>query len=299
MNSKKIALIALFMVQLLYGFNFTIAKQLMNSGQVSANSLVVLRVAGAAILFWLFGRFYKSEKMERSDFIPLFFAALFGVGINMVFYLKGLELTTPIHASVIITIVPILILLLSAFFLNEKLTKLKILGVLLGFCGGVILTVLGKSARAADNVVLGNLFIFLNAVFYSGYVIIIKRLTAKYHPFTFIKWLFLFGFFMVIPFGYEDTITIEWSSFSNYTWFLLTFVVVGATFGTYFFNPLALRSLKASTVGIFVYLQPVIAGVFALVTGKDTINGIKILAMCLIFLGVYLVTKKPTAETST
>jgi len=89
------------------------------------------------------------------------------------------------------------------------------------------------------------------------------------------------------------------SSFSNYTWFLLTFVVVGATFGTYFFNPLALRSLKASTVGIFVYLQPVIAGVFALVTGKDTINGIKILAMCLIFLGVYLVTKKPTAETST
>ena len=286
------------MVQLLYGFNFTIAKQLMNSGHVSADALVVLRVAGAALLFWLFGRFSKSEKMERRDFIPLFFAALFGVGINMVFYLKGLELTTPIHASVIITIVPILILLLSAFFLNEKLTKLKIVGVLLGFCGGVILTVLGKSTRAADNVVLGNLFIFLNAVFYSGYVIIVKRLTAKYHPFTFIKWLFLFGFFMVLPFGYEDAITIEWSSFSNYTWFLLTFVVVGATFGTYFFNPLALRSLKASTVGIFVYLQPVIAGVFALATGEDTINGIKIVAMCLIFLGVYLVTKKPKTEIS-
>jgi len=285
------------MVQLLYGFNYTIAKQLMNSGGVSANALVVFRVGGAALLFWLFGLFYKSERIERKDFLTLFFAALFGVGINMVFYLKGLELTTPIHASVISTIIPILILVLSAFFLNEKLTKLKVFGVLLGFCGGVLLTILGKSTRVGDNVLLGNIFIFLNALFYSGYVILVKKLTAKYHPFTFIKWLFLLGIFIVVPYGYQDTLTIDWSSFNGYNWFLLAFVVVGATFGTYLLNPLSLRTLKASTVGIFVYLQPVIAGIFALATGKDTLNIIKIVAMCLIFTGVYLVTKKPKIST--
>ncbi|MEM6515538.1 MAG: DMT family transporter [Bacteroidota bacterium] len=293
MNSKTVALIALFTVQLLYGFNYTIAKQLMNTGGVSPDALVVFRVAGAAILFWLFGLFYKGEKIERKDFLTLFFAALFGVGINMILYLKGLELTTPIHASVISTIIPILILVLSAFFLNEKLTKLKILGVILGFAGGVLLTILGKSTRTADNVLLGNIFVFLNALFYSGYVILVKKLTAKYHPFSFIKWLFLIGIFIVVPFGYQDTLTIDYHAFDGYAWFLISFVVLGATFGTYFLNPLALRSLKASTVGIFVYLQPVIAGIFALATGKDSINIIKILAMFLIFFGVYLVTKKP------
>ncbi len=293
MTKRTLALGALFMVQLLYGINYTLAKDLMNSNFVPPFALVVLRVAGAALLFWALGLFFKSEKIERKDFLTMLAGAVFGVGINMIFFLKGLELTSPIHASVITTIVPILILILSAIFLKEKLTKLKIFGVFMGFCGGVLLTVLGESAREGDNIALGNLFIFFNALSYSIYVIIIKKLTAKYHPFTFIKWLFLFGFFLVLPFGYTDTMAIDWSAFTPFIWFSLGFVVIGATFGTYFFNPLALRSLKASTVGVFVYLQPVIAGIFALIMGVDTLNVVKIAAMCLIFFGVYLVTKKP------
>ncbi len=293
MNSRGFALFALFMVQLLYGLNYTFAKTVMNGGFIKPFAFVLLRVLGATLLFWLFGIFYKSEKIEKKDFLTIFAAAVFGVGINMLLFLKGLEYTSPIHASVIMTIIPIIILVMSAIFLNEKLTKLKIVGVVLGFCGGVLLTVLGKSDRAGDNVALGNLFIFLNALSYSCYVIIVKRLTAKYHPFTFIKWLFLFGIILVLPFGYEDFTEIKWHTFSPYIWFSVGFVVVGATFLTYFFNPLSLRSLKASTVGVFIYLQPVIAGIFALIMGVDSIDAIKIVAMCLIFSGVYLVIKKP------
>ena len=213
----------------------------------------------------------------------------------MILFLKGLELTSPIHASVIMTITPVIIMILSIFFLNEKLTKLKIGGIILAFCGGVLLTALGKSDRVGDNVLLGNVFIFINAISYSIYVIIVKRLTAKYHPFTFIKWLFLFGLILVLPFGYGETIEVVWSSFSPYIWFSVLFVIIGATFGTYFLNPLALKSLKASTVGVFIYLQPVIAGLFAIIMGADHIDSIKIMAMCLIFSGVYLVTKKQKA----
>ena len=297
MNSRIFALIALFMVQLLYGLNYTFAKNVMNENFIKPFGFVLLRVAGATILFWLMGFVFKSEKIEKKDYITIFFGAIFGVGINMLLFLKGLEFTTPIHASVIMTITPILILVLSAFFLEEKLTKLKILGVFLGFCGGVLLTALGKSDRIGDNVALGNLFIFINAVSYSIYVIIVKKLTAKYHPFTFIKWLFLFGLVLVLPFGYSETTEIQWQSFSPYIWFSVAFVVVGATFGTYFLNPLALRSLKASTVGVFIYLQPVIAGIFALIMGVDSVDSVKLIAMCLIFSGVYLVTKKPKLST--
>ncbi|MFD2916790.1 DMT family transporter [Psychroserpens luteus] len=297
MNSRLFALIALIIVQLLYGLNYTFAKNVMNENFIKPFGFVLLRVIGATILFWLMGFFFKSEKIDRKDYITIFFAAVFGVGINMLFFLKGLEYTSPIHASVIMTITPIIIMVLSIFFLNEKLTKLKIGGILLAFCGGLLLTALGKSDRVGDNVALGNLFIFINAISYSIYVIIIKRLTAKYHPFTFIKWLFLFGLILLLPFGYTETTEIEWSSFSPYIWFSVLFVVIGATFGTYFLNPLALKSLKASTVGVFIYLQPVIAGLFAIIMGVDHIDSIKIMAMCLIFSGVYLVTKKPKAST--
>ena len=211
----------------------------------------------------------------------------------MLLFLKGLELTTPISASVIVTITPIIILILSSFFLNEKITGLKVLGVILGFSGGVLLTILGKSTRVGDNLPLGNLFIFINVISYSIYIILIKKLTQKYHPFTFIKWLFLFGFFLILPFGYGEFKQIEWHTFTPYVTFSVLFVVVGATFGTYLLNPLALRKLKASTVGIFIYLQPVIAGLFALIMGADDIGYVKVIAMCLIFCGVYLVTKRP------
>ncbi|WP_460220580.1 DMT family transporter [Psychroserpens sp. MEBiC05023] len=297
MNNRKFALVAVFLVQLLYGLNYTFAKSIINDGFIKTFGLTLYRVGGATILFWIFGLFFKKEKVETKDYFTFFLGAVFGVGLNMLLFLKGLELTSPIHASVIVTITPIIILVLSSFFLSEKITKMKVLGVFLGFCGGVLLTLLGKSTRVADNVILGNTFIFLNAIAYSIYIIIIKKLTAKYHPFTFIKWLFLFGFFLVLPFGYTEATEVQWQTFTPYVWFSVFFVIVGATFATYVLNPLALRSLKASTVGVFIYLQPVIAGVFAITMGVDVVSPIKIIAMILIFSGVYLVTKKPKAST--
>ena len=293
MNKRTFALCAVFIVQLLYGLNYTFAKSVMNSGYIKPFGFVLLRVLGATVLFWILGVFMPKEPIDKKDYKTFFLAAIFGVVTNMLLFLKGLELTTPIHASVIITITPIIILVFSAFFLKERITGLKILGILLGFAGAVILTVYGKSTRAGDNVVLGNLLVFINAVSYSIYIIIIKKLTAKYHPFTFIKWLFLFGLIMVIPFGFNDVQDIQWHTFTPYVYFSVAFVVVGATFATYMLNPLALRHLKASTVGTFIYLQPVIAGVFAIAMGVDAVNIIKVLAMLLIFAGVYLVSKTP------
>jgi drug/metabolite transporter (DMT)-like permease len=293
MDKRVFAILAVILVQVLYGLNFTFAKVIMNEDYVPIFALVVLRVAGATLLFWMFSPFLPQEKIDKRDYIKFFIAAIFGVVINMLLFLKGLELTTPISASVIVTITPIIILVLSYFFLQEKITKLKIVGVILGFCGGILLTTLGTSTRIGDNLPLGNLFIFINVISYSIYIILIKKLTNKYHPFTFIKWLFLFGFFMVLPFGYSEVLEIQWHTFTPYVWFSVLFVVVGATFGTYLLNPIALRQLKASTIGIFIYLQPVIAGLFAIIMGSDSIGYIKVIAMLLIFCGVYLVTKKP------
>ncbi|RED46541.1 EamA-like transporter family protein [Winogradskyella eximia] len=297
MNSRGFAIFALFMVQLLYGLNYTIAKTVMNENFIKPFGFVLLRVIGATILFWILSLFVPKEKIERKDYLKLMVASLFGVVINMLFFFKGLEYTSPIHASSIMTIIPIIILVLSAYILKEKVTKLKIIGVILGLAGALVLTLYGKSSRVGDNIPLGNLLVFLNAVSYSIYIILIKKLTAKYHPFTFIKWLFLFGLIILTPFGYSELQEVQWHTFTPYTTFSVLFVVIGATFGTYLLNPLALNKLKASTVGIFIYLQPAIAALFALAMGADFIDTIKITAMIIIFLGVYLVIKKPKKVT--
>ena len=129
MNSKRFAIFSLFMVQLLYGLNFTFAKTVMNTNAVKPFALTVLRVGGAAILFWLLNFWLPKEKIDRKDYIKFFIAAVFGVAINMQLFLKGVELTTPIHASAIMTITPVIILILSYFFLKEKVSSLKIIGV--------------------------------------------------------------------------------------------------------------------------------------------------------------------------
>ena len=280
------------MVQILYGLNYTFAKAVMNDNFVPPFALTVLRVGGAVILFWILSLFIPKEKVERKDYFKFFVAAIFGVSTNMLFFLKGIELTTPIHAAAIMTIIPVIILILSSIFLKEKITNLKISGVALAFSGALVLTLFGNSDRSGDHVILGNTYIFLNAIFYSVYIILIKKLTTKYHPLTFIKWLFLFGFFMVLPFGYSELQDVQWHSFTPYVSYALIFIVIGATFGTYLLNPIALNKLKASTVGVFIYLQPVIAGLFAVLMGADSIDTLKIIAMILIFSGVYLVSLK-------
>ncbi|WP_298509911.1 DMT family transporter [uncultured Kordia sp.] len=290
MSKKTFAFVAAFMVQVFYGVTFTFAADVIKGGYIKPFGFILLRVAGAGILFWIFSFLGPKEKIERKDFFTFFLGAVFGIAINMLCFFKGFEYTTPIHASVIMVVVPIIVLILSAIFLKEKVISTKIIGILLGLSGAVILSIYGKPTAGSSNIPLGNLLVFINAVSYSIYIIIIKKLTYKYHPLTFIKWLFLFGTILVFPFGFSQLSTVDWSIFSPYVFFEVAFVIVGATFATYLLNPLALRELKASTVTTFLYLQPVIAGIFAVLVGSDSLDLVKIVAAILIFAGVYLVT---------
>lgn len=294
---KKFAFIAAFLVQVFYGVTFTFANDVIDGGYIAPYGFILLRVIGATALFWIFSLFTIKEKIQRKDFLTFVAAAFFGIALNMLTFFKGLSYTTPIHAAVIMVTVPIVVLILSSFLLKEKLTTLKIVGVVLGCLGALVLTLYGKSTQSSDNVLLGNFLVFINAVSYSFYIVIVKKLTAKYHPYTFIKWLFLIGMFMILPFGFSELSAVQWDRFTPYITFSVIFVIIAATFGTYILNPLALRQLKASTVSTFLYLQPVMAGIFAIIMGSDSLNPVKIVAAVLIFMGVYLVSKpvkKPT-----
>ena len=292
--TRNLALLLVFIATAIYGISFTIAKDVMPA-YVKPYGFIVMRVSGATILFWITSLFVIKEKIKKQDFIRVFFAAIFGVALNMLTFFKGLSMTTPISGAVMMVTTPILVLTFSSIFLAEKATFKKISGIAIGLIGAVVLIGYGKTAHNGNNEFLGNLLVFVNAASYALYLILVKNLTNKYHPVTIIKWLYLFGLVMVIPFGIEQVREIDFYTIPTLILYKIVFIVVFTTFITYLFNLLAISKLKPTTVSIFIYLQPVVATIYALSVKSDSLNSVKIVATLLIFVGVYLVTSKTKA----
>ena len=259
---------------------------------------IIFRVAGAAILFWIISIWGPKEKIEKKDYMRMLLCAILGMGINMLVFFKGLALSTPINSSVIVTTTPIIVLILSAIFIKEKISGRKILGIAVGLFGALGLILFSTEIRQdAPNIPLGNFLILMNCVCYGSYLIAVRHLLNKYHPFTFMKWLFTLGFFLVMPFGYQEFIEIDFVNLPLNAILSIVFVIVGTTFCTYLFNIFALTQLKASTLSAFVYVQPLIAILFATAMGKDSLTTLKILAACFVLMGVYLASRKPKSKT--
>jgi drug/metabolite transporter (DMT)-like permease len=291
MSKRNWALIAATMVSLIYGVSFTIAKDVMPT-YIKPFGFILLRVFGATILFWLISFFGPTEKIQLKDFPRIIAAAFFGVALNMLTFFKGLSFTSPISAAMIMVTTPIIVLILSAIIMKEKMIKRKIFGILLGLFGTGFLILYGKSIGNAANAPLGNLLVFINAVSYAFYLILVKKLMDKYNAFTFVKWIYTFGLLMVLPFGWSEYQEIQWTTIPTYILWEIVFVVLFTTFFTYLFNLVSMRELKPTTVAVFIYLQPLFATVFAMSLGKDELTWVKIISGVLIFTGVYLVTKK-------
>ena len=254
---------------------------------------ILLRVSGAAIVFWIISLFYQREKIAREDWGRLVLCAIFGMVINMNMFFKGLELSTPINSSVVITLSPVLLLILSALILSERITLLKGIGITLGLGGALLLILFGVKTQAnAPNIPLGNLLFIVNATSYALYLIFVKKLVEKYSSITLMKFLFLIAFLINIPIGWSQFAAVEWATLGFDEIWKLGFVVIGTTVLTYLFNIYALKQLSPAVIGVFMYLQPLIAAAFAIITGSDQLTTLRVIAASLIFTGVYLATRK-------
>ena len=293
MSKRNLALIGATIVSIIYGVTFTIAKDVMPK-HIDAYGFILLRAGGSMFLFWFVWLFIPKEKIALNDFPRIIAAAFFGVAFNMLTFFKGLSLTSPISAAVIMVSTPMIVLVLSAIIMKERMKKRMIFGIILGLIGTASLILYGKSIGDTSQSGLGNFLVLVNAISYGFYLIIVKKLMNKYNAFTFVKWIYLFGFIMVLPFGWSEFTAVDWIIVPTDIYWKIGFVVVISTFLTYLLNLLSMKELKPTTVAVFIYLQPLFASVFAISLGKDTLSLIKIGSALLIFSGVYLVTmKKP------
>ncbi|RRO24350.1 DMT family transporter [Flavobacteriaceae bacterium 14752] len=291
MNKRIWAILAATGASFIYGVNHTLAKGLMPD-HIEAFGFVMLRVLGATVIFWFISCFVKSEPIQRRDWSRIILCAVLGMFINMLLFFKGLSLSTPINSSVIVTISPILVFILSAVLIREKITWLKASGAVLGLVGALMLVIFTTASTTnAPNIPLGNAMIIVNALSYGLYLIVVRPLTTRYSSITLMKWFFLIAVIINFPIGIREFTQVEWVSLPFSAIWRMGFVVLGTTVLTYLLNIYALKELSASTIGVFVYLQPLIAIAFAIITGADQLNLIKVIAGILVFIGVYMVSR--------
>ena len=287
-NKILLAHLAVMLVTLIYAGNYTIAKEVMPT-YLQPEGFILLRATTGVVLFWLFERLFIKVAVERKDLFKLMLCGLFGVAINQLFFFKGLNLTKPINASLIILMIPIMVLIVSAILLREAVTRQKIIGVALGLSGAGLLIGYGQSIEFNQDGFIGDIFIFINAVSYGFYLVLAKPLMVKYHPLVVIKWVFTFGWLVVLPFSIEQVMTVSWATIPFNIWVAILYVLLGVTFLNYLLNSVALSILSPTVVSAYVYAQPILASMIAIGFGKDELTSLKVVAYILIFIGVFLV----------
>lgn len=287
--------LSLFFVNTLYGASHLLAKGVMPTF-LSPATFILIRVTGATLLFWIVKSIFVREKVERKDLLLLAGCGLCGVAVNQMFFFHGLNLSSSINSGIIMAINPILVVILSYFLLKEKIASLTGLGILLGACGAILLTLAGGTGKGDS--ILGDTFLFINAASYAVYLVIAKPLMLKYSPLTVITYVFTFGlmFIMLYPPAWKGLTEANFTSFPLHIWLKIGYVIVMVTFFTYLLTMFGLKYLSASVSSVYIYVQPILVIFFAYVFGAlgivedytDTITLEKLGYMLLIFTGVYL-----------
>ncbi|MBS1650388.1 MAG: DMT family transporter [Bacteroidetes bacterium] len=288
---------ALFVAQIIYALNYSIAKDLMPN-YLSPFALVFLRIIGACALFWLLSLFTPKEKIEKKDLLKLIYLSLFGVVINQIFFIWGLSKTTPINSSVIMIINPIFVFIIALITSYEKLNILNFSGLVIAFIGGYIILHYRGNFEVGSTTLAGDIMTLVNAISWAVFVILIKPIMIKYKTITVMKWVFLFGSIFIFPIAISQTLETHWLNFTFEATMAVLFVVVATTFFAYLLNLYGLQSQSATVVSMYIYLQPFFAASIAIILGKDSLTFTKIISGIFIVLGLILVNFKPKKRTN-
>lgn len=290
--------LALFTVNAFYGANHVLAKGVMPA-YLTPNVFIALRVVGATALFWIAKAFYVRERVERKDLLMIALCGFFGVAVNQLFFFHGLSLSSSINAGIIMTLNPIMVLILAYFLLKESIGNIKLLGILMGAVGAVLLTLTAGTGKGDS--ILGDLFLFINALSYAVYLVLVKPLMQKYSPLTVSAYVFTFGmvFVLLFPPTISEIINTDFIRIPAGIWMKILFVIVAVTFLAYLMTVYALKVVTASVSSIYIYFQPVMVITFSFLFAfmgisedySNTISVEKLLYMLFIFVGVFLVIK--------
>jgi len=282
--------LALTSVSLFYGINYSVLKIVIPE-YLDPFGFVLFRISVAAGIFCLLF-LPKREKIDwRADGFRMVLCSATGIAVNQLLFYKGISLTTAINGSIIMTLTPVMVLIWAALINKEKITRFKVLGILLGMIGALIIFYQPAYMATLGNS-RGDLLILLNGISYACYLVIVKPLMKKYRPLTVMTWIFLIGIILVMPFTIHQAIAADLSRLTLKVWLSIAYAIVVVTVIVYQLNAWTLTRVKASVVGAFIYLQPLFATLIAILFFNEVLVWKHFIAATFIFSGVWLVTRR-------
>ena len=289
---------AAFIAYAIFGFNIIICKDLTSGGLIPPLGIFTLRSLVAGTLFWIVSMFQPREQVERKDYIKIFVASMLGFLTCQVTFLVGIPHITPMDCSILTAMAPIYTMAVAAIAIKEPITFKKAGGVALSFAGIIYLIVSRVAAPGgtAESTPFGIFMIILNSLSFSMYLGIFKPLIAKYSAVTFMKWIFLFSACVAAPISLKGLINVDWVAIPGKQYAELAYLIICATFITYFLIPLAQKRIRPTLISMYSYVQPIIAIAVSIAIGMDTLTWQKALATILVFSGVTIVSRSRSAK---
>ena len=287
-----------FIAYAIFGFNIIVCKDLTSDGLIPPLGIFTLRSLGAGALFWLISLFMPHEKVDRKDFPKIFIASMLGFFTCQITFLVGLPYITPMDCSIMTALAPVYTMIVAAIALKEPITLKKAGGVAISLAG-VIYLILSRSAiagGAAQTTPFGIVMIVLNILSFSMYLGIFKPLIAKYSVVTFMKWIFLFSFCVAAPFSAKGLTEVNWAGIPSVQYAELAYLIICATFITYFLIPVAQKRIRPTIISMYSYVQPIIAISISIAIGMDILTWQKVLAAAMVFGGVIVVSYSKSAK---
>ena len=292
--------LAMMVANIAWGLMAPLSKSIMMFGAIGYLSLVSFRLAGAAIAFWIASFFIKREKVPPRDKLLMFVASLFAIVFTQAIFITGVSITSPINASIVTTFLPIITMIISAFYLKEPITLKKLLGVIVGGAGAVLIIVsstqLDAGSSASNRNLMGILLVFMAQTSYAIYFVFFKNFVGKYSPITLMKWMFLFASITYLPFGQSEFLHLDYTAIPFSVYKDIAFVVLGSTFLTYLMVPIGQKNLRPTVASMYNNVQPIVATIAAAVMGIDAFGLLKGIAIALVFTGVYIVNRSKAAS---
>lgn len=286
--------LALIGVQILFGSLPVIGKLVL--AVIPAISLVGFRVGITAFVLLAVQAFRRRVWLrERGDYWRLALVSVFGVTLNQLFFIGGLSLTKASNTSLLAVTIPIFTLIISTIAGTETLRARKVFGIILA-AAGVVFLIDPRNASFSSQTTIGDIFIILNSLSYGIFIATSKKIVERNGAFRSMMWIFIFASLVCVPLGIYSFGSIELASIPRVTWWLILYISVGATAGPYLLNAFALSKVPPSVVAVYIYLQPMIGFILAVVFLGEVVDfRFGIAALC-VFAGVYLTTKRARTD---
>jgi drug/metabolite transporter (DMT)-like permease len=290
--------LACFIAYAIFGFNIIVCKDLTSGNLIPPIVIFTLRSLAAGSMFWLLSLFLPEEKVEKKDFIGIFIASMLGFFTCQITFLVGIPHISPMDCSIMTAMSPICTMIVAAIVIKEPITFQKAGGVAISLAG-IIYLILGRVSTpgsTAESDTFGIFMMVLNVLSFSMYLGIFKPLISKYSVVTFMKWIFLFSAAVTLPLSFKGMIQTEWTEIPAIQYAELAYLIVCATFISYFLIPVGQKRIRPTLVSMYTYVQPIIAIAVSIWIGMDVLTWQKAVAAAMVFGGLILVSYSKSAK---